>query len=224
MTEVEVERLRRQLAELQATEEREATPVSNSVPEVGAPERLGPADLEAAQPAVMVEVALEVADLDPVESVSAVGSAAPESGAAAHQPSASNEPAHDSAKLSEEGQVLYDRGYTLFHQGHYLDSETVFQQFLASFGATDLGDNAQFWIGEARYAREDLSGAMAAFGEVVSRYPEGNKVPDAQLKVGDCQFGLGDIEGARRSYQAVVADFPFSAAAAVAEDRLRELP
>lgn len=129
----------------------------------------------------------------------------------------------ESAALSDAGQALYDRGYTLFHQGRYLDAETTFQQFLSSFGSTDLGDNAQFWIGEARYGRGDFSGALAAFREVVTRFPEGNKVPDALLKAADCRARLGDLGGARKGYSELIESYPTAAAAAVAEDRLRAL-
>jgi tol-pal system protein YbgF len=139
-----------------------------------------------------------------------------------------DEPPGDSASrgrpVPKEGQTLYDRGYTLFHQGLYLDSESAFQQFLQIYGSTDLGDNALFWIGEGRFARGDLNGALAAFRETVERYPLGNKVPDAMLKVGDCLRDLGDLQGARDGYAEVARRFPSSAAAAMAEDRLRQLP
>ena len=126
--------------------------------------------------------------------------------------------------LDATAQALYDRGYTLYHQGRFLDSETAFQQFLRNYSQTVLGDNAQFWIAEARYARGDVAGALAAFEETAERFPRGNKVPDAVLKVGDCLRDLGDSEGARRSYQRVVGEFPDSAAADVAEKRLRDAP
>lgn len=128
------------------------------------------------------------------------------------------------APVSADGQALYDRGYTLYHQGRYLDAEATFQRFLQGHGDTDLADNAQYWIGEARFARGDTSGSLAAFREVVSRYPRGNKVADALLKAGQCLERLGDAESARASYREVVERFPGSAARAVAEERLAALP
>ncbi|HEX2252958.1 MAG TPA: tol-pal system protein YbgF [Thermoanaerobaculia bacterium] len=127
------------------------------------------------------------------------------------------------APIPPAGQALYDRGYTLYHQGVYLDAEASFQRFLQAHGDTDLADNAQYWIGEARYARGDYRGALAAFRETVSRFPGGNKVPDALLKAGQSLEQLADPEGARDTYRALVQQHPASAAAAVAEERLARL-
>ena len=128
------------------------------------------------------------------------------------------------APIGPAGQALYDRGYTLYHQGRYLDAEASFQRFLQSHGDTDLADNAQYWIGEARFGRGDVRGALAAFRETVARYPEGNKVPDALLKAGQSLEQLGDREAARDSYREVRDRFPGSAAAVVAEERLAQIP
>lgn len=121
--------------------------------------------------------------------------------------------------LSPASQALYDRGYTLYHQGHFVDAETSFQRFLQGNPKSELADNAQYWIGECRYARGDLRGALAAFRETVSRFPEGNKVPDALLKSGQCLEALDDVEGARAVYADVIRRFPGTAAAEVADER-----
>jgi tol-pal system protein YbgF len=126
-------------------------------------------------------------------------------------------------ELTAEAQSLYDQGYTLYHQGRYVDAESTFRRFLQAHAGTELADNAQYWIGEARYARGDLDAALAAFRETASRFPEGNKVPDALLKAGETQAALGDTAGARESYREVVRRFPGTTAAAVAEDRLAGL-
>ena len=76
---------------------------------------------------------------------------------------------------------------------------------MQAYPRTDLSDNAQFWIGESRYARGDISGALSAFRETLQLYPGGNKVPDALVKEGDCLAGMGDRDGARI---AVVVAYP----------------
>lgn len=120
-------------------------------------------------------------------------------------------------------QALYDRGYTLYHQGHYADAEASFQRFLEANSASELADNAQYWIGECRYARDDLRGALEAFRRTVEIFPQGNKVADALLKAGQCLEGLGQKDDARSTYREVLRRFPGSAAGAVAEERLAKL-
>lgn len=128
------------------------------------------------------------------------------------------------APVTPAAQALYDRGYTQYHQGQYVDAESSFQRYLQSYANTDLADNAAYWIGEARYARKDYRAALAAFQEAVERYPEGNKVPDSLLKAGRCLEQLGDIEGAREVYDEVISRFPGSAASVTAEERRELLP
>ena len=133
-------------------------------------------------------------------------------------------PPRPAAPVSEAAQAIYDRGYTLYHQGRYVDAEAGFRRFLQGYPATSLSDNAQYWIGESRFARADFEGALAAFREVVQRYPGGNKVADSLLKAADCLRQLGDAEGARATYDELIRRFPGSAAAAMAEERRGQLP
>lgn len=125
---------------------------------------------------------------------------------------------------SAAARAQYDRAYTLFHQGRYVDAESAFRRFLQEHPDNDHADNAQYWIGESRYSSDDYRGALAAFRETVERYPGGNKVPDALLKAGQCLEKLGDSEGARETYREIARRFGDSAAAVVAEERLGKLP
>ncbi|MEM8993210.1 MAG: tol-pal system protein YbgF [Acidobacteriota bacterium] len=123
----------------------------------------------------------------------------------------------------ESPQALYDRAYSLFHEKRYADAEAAFNQFLARHRSSHLADNAQFWIGESRWARGDFSSALAAFMATVEGFPHGNKVADALLKAGRCLEALGQKQRAGATYRELVTRFPSSAAALSAEQRLQEL-
>ncbi len=218
VAEVELARLQRHLAELESG-------VPGKIREVGAGSEAIPRPEEgtpSSEPAGFRGLGsdsrsgLEVSDLPgdspPPPAVSDAPSGTQDGGASSN------------TALTVSAQSLYDRGYTLFHRGRYVDSETAFQQFLHRHADTVLGDNAQFWIAEARLARGDLDGALAAYRETATRFPDGNKVPDARLKIGDCLRDLGDTEGARQSYRMVIRDFSSSAAAALAQERLVRSP
>lgn len=226
VTEIELERLRRQVAELEARLE------GRPVPEPSEPARSrsgqegrppGP------EPVIEIE---DVSDGGPppersapraVEEEPASGSETA-SGEDRPAPQPPTPPAPETGEVTAAAQALYDRGYTLYHQRRYVDAESTFRRFIQSYPATELTDNARYWIGESRLARDDVRGALAAFRETVERHPEGNKVPDALLKVGEAMGLIGDMEGAREAYREVIRRFAGTAAAGVARDRLDELP
>ena len=232
---VEIDRLRQRLAALEERLEREAQERAAATAHATAPRGL---DEENVPPPRRVEV-IEVSDLEepldqPIGEVprvapgpSPAGSTATASEPEAPPVSAEAVPAGPrgaaATTITPAAQALYDQGYSLYHQGRYVDAEETFHRFLAAYGRTDLGDNARYWIGECRLARNELQGALDAFRETVREYPEGNKTPDALLRAGEVLERLGDTDGARASYREVGRRFPESAASAEANGRLERL-
>jgi len=227
VSEVEIARLREKLAELEAEAAPEPAPARAAAPAIedSAPVEIRPRPL-------IVERTYEEEPADPplpAPSARRPVEAADESPARTPAPPElvpESAPAQVTATtpVPAAGQAIYDRGYTLYHQGDFVEAEADFQRFLQGFAETDLADNALYWIGEARYARRDFRGALAAFREAVDRYPAGNKVPDALLKAGDALEQLGDVEGARQSYREIERRFAGSAVALIAAERLANLP
>lgn len=123
----------------------------------------------------------------------------------------------------EDPQVLYDRGYTLFHQKSYDLAEATFRTFLSRYPDSDLADNANFWIGESHFARGDYSAALTEFADTVDRFPQGNKVSDALFKAGRCLEEMGRLDEAADTFREVQQRFPGSVAAAGAKERLDAL-
>jgi tol-pal system protein YbgF len=226
---VEIDRLRQKLGALEERVESEARERAAAAERATAPRGL---TQETVPPPRKVEV-IEVSDLEePLEEEAAAeasatpGDAAPpdslEPPAAESADAASSAPA-TTTRITNAAQAVYDQGYSLYHQGRYVDAEETFQRFLAAYGQTDLGDNARYWIGECRLARDELQSALAAFRETVREYPQGNKSPDALLRAGEVLERLGDSDGARASYREVGRRFPESPASEVATRRLERL-
>ena len=197
VSEVELERLRRQVAELEARVPSAAGAGSSAPLTPTLDDQVGGDSGQDDSP-------IESSDIPPPERV-------------APQPTPTE-------RLPVQAQELYDQGYTYYHQSLYVDAESAFQQFVGANPNSELADNALYWIGESRFARADYRGALAAFRETLDRYPEGNKIPDALLKAADCLARIGDVDGARETYAEVVRLYPASAAAVTAEERRSELP
>jgi tol-pal system protein YbgF len=190
--ELEIERLKRRLAEL----ERGGTPAATAV----APSVTPPAPVEEAPVAGWRDTRGAVEESDLAELATA-----PPAGAA-------------SDAVSD-----YERGLMKLRDGDPAGAEAALLAFAQSAGDPELGDNAWFWIGEARLARGDATGAIVAYRQCLELYPEGNKVPDAMLKLGHAFAQTGDAVAAREVWSELVARFPATAAAERARGRLASL-
>lgn len=202
--EIEIERLRREVARLALVVDQQRS-ARAAPPPAATPSTTRPA----AAPAPTVEIS----DLELPPPVSG---RTPEPAAPTTPPPATVEP----AEVGEAAQAIYDQGYTLYHQNRFVEAETAFQRFLQGWESSSLADNALFWIGACRLARGETDTALAAFREVVSRFPEGNKVPDALLKVAEISEREGDTQGALETYRKISTFYPDSIAAGLARERL----
>lgn len=98
-----------------------------------------------------------------------------------------------------------------------------FQNYLKWFGNTDLAPNAQYYIGEIKYLRGDLDGALMAFDTLLEKYPDNPKTSDAMLQKGRALVKAGFKAEARQEFTSLVKKFPTSDNAAKARTELAAL-
>jgi tol-pal system protein YbgF len=120
----------------------------------------------------------------------------------------------------EEYRQAYD---LLMTQRKIPEAIDAFTAFLASYPNGRYADNAQFWLAEAYYARNDLDGAMSEFQALVDGYGDSPKVPDAVYKVGHIHKVKGENEKARMVFEGLIQHYPDSSAAKLAQQRLSSL-
>jgi tol-pal system protein YbgF len=126
------------------------------------------------------------------------------------------------AERSDDAAAAYRAAVEQVRSGAYADAATSLRDFLARYPRHDYADNAQYWLGEAFYAQQDYTRALAEFRTVIETYPRGNKVPDALLKVGYCYQALGQAAKSRAVLEQVVTLYPKTEPAALASKRLGE--
>jgi len=116
--------------------------------------------------------------------------------------------------------TAYRDSVELVKAGKHDDAIAALRGFLTRNARHDYADNAQYWLGEAFYAKKDYGQALIEFRNVIEVYPRGNKVPDALLKVGYCYASLGQADKARAVLEQVVNLYPKTEPAALAAKRL----
>ncbi len=121
-------------------------------------------------------------------------------------------------------QAAYTRAFDALKSSNYAGAITGFTQFLSTYPAAVLADNAQYWLGEAYYVTRDYEKAATAFRTVGERWPQSRKSADALLKLGFSQYELKRYAEARVTLTAVTQRYPDTDAARLAADRLQRLP
>jgi len=114
----------------------------------------------------------------------------------------------------------YDYALGLMHEAKYEEAGQALRAFIARYPEGPLTGNAQYWLGETLYLRQDYSGAAAVFAGGYQRYPTSSKAADNLLMLG---LALGELDrkaDACRALAKLKRDFP--GAPAALKDRARE--
>jgi tol-pal system protein YbgF len=117
-------------------------------------------------------------------------------------------------------QRAYDAALDLFKRGDYQGSINAFGTFMKTYPRSPLASSAQFWIGNAQYARRDYRGSINTQRQLVKDYPDSSKAPDALLNIASAQADMGDNAAARKTLEELIAKYPKSEAGTRAKQRL----
>jgi tol-pal system protein YbgF len=151
----------------------------------------------------------------PQSPAGAAGSAGPPTGSAGSGAEAGG---------SSEEQTVYAQSFDALKAGSYSVAITGFKSFLSSYPASPLAENAQYWLGEAFYVTRDFDAATGAFHNVLQKWPDSRKAPDALLKLGYTQLEQKKTGEGRATLSQVVQKYPGTDAAKLAADRLQRTP
>ncbi len=119
--------------------------------------------------------------------------------------------------------AAYDVAFKAIRAGDYVSSSRDFRAFIQKYPNDTLTPNAFYWLGESYYATMNYPVAVEAFQQLLARFPQSEKAPDALLKLGYCQIDLKQLPQAKATLTAVGSKYPGSKAAALAKERLRQI-
>jgi tol-pal system protein YbgF len=120
-------------------------------------------------------------------------------------------------------QAVYAQAFDALKAGSYSVAVAGFKDFLSTYPASPLAENAQYWLGEAYYVNHDYEAAGGAFRTVLKKWPGSRKAPDALLKLGYTQAAQKQYAAARATLDEVTKKYPGSDSAKLAAERLRRL-
>ncbi len=130
-------------------------------------------------------------------------------------------PPQEGNTAEEAAAAAYRDAKAVLDGGRLDEARAGFERFLEQNPDHPLADNALYWIGETWYAKSLWLKAARVFGEVVTRFPRGNKVPDAMLKTALCYDRLGEAQLSREVLGQLSRLYPASPAGEQARDRLQ---
>ncbi len=120
-------------------------------------------------------------------------------------------------------QQLYDKAMSDKSGGNLELALGQFQDFVKAYPKEPLAPNAQYYIGEIHYNRNDFDSAVSAFDTVLERYPDNIKTPDATYMKGLALLRGGQKASARKVFEDVVRKYPNSEMAPKAKTQLAAL-
>jgi tol-pal system protein YbgF len=103
----------------------------------------------------------------------------------------------------------FDTAMNLLAKAQYAEASAGFRSYADNHpDDTDLSPKAIYWIGQIKYVQQDYPGASHDFAELIKKYPNSSRAPDAMLKLGQSQLAMGQKPEGCIALGALKAKFP----------------
>jgi tol-pal system protein YbgF len=141
------------------------------------------------------------------------GTLTPPGSAPAQRPAEAPPPAPGGSLPAGSPNEEFNHAFALVKQGNYAAAETALRAFLQQHPNEPLAANAQFWLGETYFARNQFMEAASAFAEGYKRYPRGPKAAEELLRLGMSLARAEQKQNACVAFTQLERDFPNPGAA-----------
>lgn len=117
--------------------------------------------------------------------------------------------------------ALFDAGVNDFNARRYAQAEKSFTDFLNNYKDHTQAAEAQFYLAECYFHRNQYADAALAYDTVIKKYPKSSSAPGAYLKQGISFSKLKQKDAAKARLQELINKFPKSPEAARAKSFLK---
>ncbi|MDR3357588.1 MAG: tol-pal system protein YbgF [Desulfovibrio sp.] len=117
--------------------------------------------------------------------------------------------------------ALFDSGVNAYNSRNYTEAQRSFSDFLKNYPSHNLVPEAQFYLAECHFQRNQFADAALAYDAVIKKYSSSSSAPGAYLKQGVCFSKLNQKSAANARMQELIKKYPKSPEAARAKAFLR---
>lgn len=118
---------------------------------------------------------------------------------------------------------IYDAARKAYEAKDMARARSLLEEQLTRWPSGKLAGNAQFWLGEMAYARQDYLGAVERYLNVAEGHKTNSKAPAAYLKLAMSLEKLGERDQALRTYRDLIRLFPKAEQVKAAESAIKRL-
>lgn len=117
--------------------------------------------------------------------------------------------------------ALFDAGVNSYNARDYAAAERSFNDFLKNYPDHSQTAEAQYYLAECDFQRNQFPQAALAYDAVIKKYPKSSSAPGAYLKQAICFSKMNQKQAATARMQELIKKFPNSPEAARAKTFLK---
>jgi tol-pal system protein YbgF len=117
----------------------------------------------------------------------------------------------------------FETAYGFYRAESYREAALAFRDFLRQYPQSVHEANVYYWLGNANFLSREYAGSFAAYKNLLSKYPDHPRAPEAMLNMAECQISLKKKTAARITLKKLISQFPGSDASDKAKKRLATL-
>ena len=130
----------------------------------------------------------------------------------------------EAAKDPDVLEAEFEKAVSMLRTGNVEGGVERLQRFAAENPRHPRADNALYFSGLGQIGLNEFKQAAKTFERLIDSYPAGDAMLDGMLRLAECRMRLNQAADAKVLYTRVVTQFPGTAAATQAEQRLAALP
>jgi tol-pal system protein YbgF len=109
---------------------------------------------------------------------------------------------------SDDSRAQFSNAMNLLAKARYDEAAAAFRAFADTHPKDPLAPQAVYWVADISYVQKDYANATRGFAEVIKKYPDSARAPDAMLKLGQSLIAAGQKPEGCTALAALPAKYP----------------